>query len=321
MKTKHSIFRSIVAICFAIFIISGCKKKEEEAPAPTPVPTTDGSTQQSQRASDQSSFENETNQAMDDANSALQGVSTTRGVQVYCNMTIDSSQKAIGKLTLNFNGLDCSGMKNRTGAIVIQLPYNGSTVTTWSTAGATASLTFNNYTVTYVSNNKSIIFNGTHSVTNVNGGGWLTLYLGTPIVHKVRADMQLTFDDGTTRIWKAAKKRTLTYIGGVLKVTMAGDTVIGSYNNVAFWGVNRMGENFTVDVPTAFSYDMVNPGTNCTYKPLTGVIVHYGVAHVLTLTYGVDTNGNSVTPGTCPYGYKISWVDGQGATQQAVLSY
>lgn len=318
MKTKNSILWSLVAITFAIFIITGCKKKEEEAPVPV-VPSENAS--QTQRVSDQSNTENESNQAMDEANSAMGNVSTTRSTQ-SCGMTIDSSLKAQGKLTLNYDGSTCSG-KIRTGSITIQLPYSGGVITTWSTAGATATLTFNNYKVTYVATNKSLTFNGTHSVTNVNGGGWIQLYLGTPIIHKVRANMQLTFDDGTTRTWMAAEKRTITYnnVSEVLKASTIGDTAIGGHLNVAFWGTNRVGESFIIDMPTAFSYDLNNPSTNCIYKPLTGVIVHYGVLHSITLTYGVDANGVIVTPGVCPFGYKFSWTDAQGANQQLILAY
>ncbi|MES2140259.1 MAG: hypothetical protein V4511_11180 [Bacteroidota bacterium] len=316
MKTNKTIFKSIVAVAFAAFLIVGCKK-EEEPVAPIVTPAENAS--QTTRASDQSNTENESNQAMDEANSALGAVSTTRSVQ-SCGMTIDSTYKSIGKITLNYDGTACSG-KIRTGSITVQLPYSNGIITTWSTAGAIAKLTFNNYKVTYVSNNKSLTFNGTHSVTNVNGGGWIQLYFGTPIVHEVRANIQLTFDDGTTRLWNAKVKRTLNYnnVTEVLKASTIGDTAISGHNNVAFWGVNRIGESFIIDMPTSFSYDINNPITNCIYKPLTGVIVHYGVAHQLTLTYGVDASGYTAT--SCPFGYKFSWTDGNGANQQLILPY
>lgn len=309
-----------MAITFAIIIIAGCKKKEEPAPVtPPPIVSPTDSASQTTRASDQTNVENESNQAMDEANSALGQVSTTREIQA-CGYTIDSSQKLIGKITLNYDGAPCNG-KIRTGSITIQLPYNGTTITTWSTIGAKAILTFNNYKVLYVSNNKYMTYNGTHSVTNVNGGGWVQLYLGTPIVNKVRSNMQISFNGGTAIEWNSAKLRTLTYTGGVLKVTMAGDTTIGNYDDVAMWGINPMGDHFTIDVPTDYTYDIINPGTNCIAKPLTGVIKYYGVTHVITLTYGVDVNGYTVLPGVCPYGFSFSWTDAQTITHQVVLPY
>ena len=304
---------------FAVFIIAGCKKTETPAPTTNPPAMVDG-TQQTQKASDQSDAENGSNQAMDDCNSALQDVSTTRSIETtFCNMTIDSTYKSIGKLILNYTGNDCNNVTSRTGTITIQLPYNGNTITTWSTPGATASLTFDNFKVTNLANNKYIIYNGIHYVTNVNGGGFLQLYMGTSIIHKVRACMQLTFPDSTTRSWNVAEKRTLSSVSqsGIVKATTEGDTIIGIHNHVAFWGVNRIGEAFTVDMPTPFSYMAF--GTTCLFKPKTGVIVFYGVSHTITLTYGVDANGNATT--ACPYGYKFSWTDINNNPQQIVLSY
>ena len=321
MKTKKLLFISIVAITFAVFLVGGCKKKDTTTNTnPVNIASTADGIQQTQKTSDQSDAENGSNQAMDDCNSAMQGVSTTRSIQTtYCNMTIDSSNGSHGTLVLTYNGNDCNNLTNRTGTITVQLPYANGHVTTWSTPGVTASLTFTNFKVTNLASNKSITYNGIHRVTNVNGGGLVQLYLGTPIVNKVRAAMQLTFSDSTTRSWNVATTRTLSSVAysGIVKATTAGDTILAGHNHVAFWGVNRINESFTIDMPTSFSYMVY--GTTCLYKPQTGVIVFYGVAHSLTLTYGVDANGNATT--ACPYGYKFSWVDGNGASQQIVLAY
>lgn len=316
MNVSNLLTKTLLGVTLTCFLITGCKK-EDPTPTPTPTtPTNTATTQQTQRASDQSNVENESNQAMDEANTVMQDVSTTREIQALCNVTIDSSQKNIGKLIINYNGLDCSGTKTRTGSIMIQLPYNGTQITTWSTAGSTAILTFNNYKVTYIATNKSLKFNGTHSVTNVNGGGWGQLLLGTSIIHKVRADMQISFDDSTACSWKFAKVRTYHFMSGQLKATIAGDTIINSHTNVAVWGVNRLGENFTMAVPTEITYYLL--GGTCIGKPK-GEIVLYGDYNQLTITYGVDANGN-LTSG-CPFGYKYSWTDQQGAAQQYIVAY
>lgn len=315
MKTKNFTLKSFIAIIFAGLIISGCKKKEE--PAPTPVtPVTYTSAQQNQRTSDQRSVENESNQAMDDADKAMQDCSKTRSTQAVCNMTVDTTLASQGKITLTYNGNDCSNTTSRTGSIVIQLPYSGY-VTTWNTAGATAVLTFNNYKVTRLSNNKSITFNGVHKIKNVNGGGTLQLLAGNSIVHQIRANMVITFDDGTTRTWLIAKTRTFSNTSGLIKCIIAGDTTFGSYSHAAVWGTNRLGQAFTVDMPTAFSYNMF--GSACLFRPLTGVIIDYTVYNTITITHGLDIFGNPAT--ICPYGYKFQWIDGNGVTQQVILPY
>ena len=319
MKTKISIFTGMIATIIAIFIITGCKKNEEPAPTPTPptVSPTD-STSQTTRASDQSNVENESNQAMDDVNGAFGQVSTTRGIQA-CSYDIDSSLKAQGKITLNYNGVNCGG-KIRTGSITAQLPYSNGTITTWSTVGATATLTFNNYKVVYP-NGKSVKFNGIHKVTNVNGGGYIELVMGTPIVHKVRSNMQISFDNATAIEWNSAKLRTFTYTGtyptGVLKATVAADSLPTS-DRILMWGINTMGDHFVIKMPVDYTIDLLNPGTNCIGKPLTGQIEYTGITYVITITYGVDNYGYPTT--SCPYGYKVEW-DGNNQNYTAILPY
>ncbi len=320
MKNKKIILGSITAVLIAVSIIAGCKKKED-APVPVPAPhalTADSPAKQSQKAGDQLNFENETNQAMDDCNSALQGVSTTRGTQTFsfCNVTIDSSQQALGKIKLTYTGNDCYNTKLRSGVIEIQLPFANGHVTTWSTAGVTSSLTFINYKVTYIASGKSLLFNGIHKVTNINGGGLVQLYFGTPIIHKIRAAMQVAFDDSTAVTWNVARKRTFTYTNSLQKVwgSEAGDTIMGGYNHVAIWGINRIGEHFTFDVPTDITYDIyyLSGSNSCIYRPLHGQLIDHGVSHEITVDYGVDSSGTAQTSG-CPYGYKISWTDSNGS--------
>jgi len=323
MKTKSTIIKSVLAFAFAAFIITGCKKNDAPSPTAAPFvqPAPNGSSsQQTQKVNDQNTFDNESNHAMDDATNAMQNCSKTRSVEAVCNMTVDTSLASQGKITLNYTGNDCLNLTSRTGSIVIQLPYNGTTVTTWTTMGAKAILTFNNYKVTRLSDNKSMTFNGFHSIKNVTGGGLIQLALGTTIVHQIRANMVVTFDDGTTRTWLVAKTRTFTNTNalGLVKNIIAGDTTFGSYVHAAVWGTNRLGQPFTVDMPTAFSYNMT--GSTCLYRPLTGVIINYTTLYTFTITYGVDVNGAPVTFG-CPFGYKFSWVDNNGTNQQVVLPY
>ncbi len=317
METKSTLTKIVFAIAFIGLAITGCKKADSPAPVPaTPAPTYTSS-QQTQRANDQSNVENQCNTAMDDANTAMQNCSRTRHTETVCNLTVDTSLASQGKITLNYNGNDCSNLTSRTGSIVIQLPYNNNTVTTWTTAGAVAKLTFNNYKVTRLSDNKSITYNGFHSIKNVNGGGAVQLMLGSTILHQIRANMVITFDDGTTRTWQIAKTRTFTNVSGLVTATVAGDSTFSTYVHAAVWGTNRLGQAFTVDMPTAFSYYML--GSVCLYRPLTGVVIDYVPSNTLTLTYGVDFLGNPATG--CPFGYKFAWMDANNVQQHIVIPY
>jgi len=316
METKKIISRSFIAMLFTCAVITGCKKSDDGS-APKPM---DDMLQQSESANDQSRVENESNLCMDDANSALQGVSTTRNLESFsfCNIIVDSSQKAIGIIVLNYVGNNCSNTRLRSGSITIQLPYINGVVTRWKELGASITLTFNNYKVTDLSSGKSLIFNGTHTVINVNGGLLINITSGNPIVHKIRANMELTFDDGTNRTWGAARTRTFTVANNTVSASVTGDTTIDNYNNIAMWGTNRNGVSFDIAITTPVVYDVF--GGSCLFKPYSGVRVHYKLAHVITVTYGVDSNGDPVTSG-CPYGWRANWVNGQGVAKQVVKPY
>jgi hypothetical protein len=297
---------------------TACKKNEDMNPA-TPA---DDMAQQLQSAADQTKAENESNKSLDEVSSIIDGISQTKSMQtVGCNVTIDSSNAATGLITLTFNGTNCDATRSRTGVITVQLPYNSNTqtVTRWHEAGCTLTLTFVNFAVTTLSDNKTFTFNGTHTVTNVSGGRLAEITSGTPLVHKIRANMQLTFDDGTTRTWGAARVRTFTLSNNVLSTQVVGDTAVSGYSNVAEWGINRAGENFACSITTPVVIDL--QGGSCLNKPLSGVRVHHRLTHEITVTYGVDANGTPVSSGTCPYGFKANWINAHGVAKEVVRSY
>lgn len=322
MKTKktikHLVDAALVAAIMGL-IFTGCKKSSNSTVSPV-----DDSPAQALSASDQSRVEDETNQSMDDVNSAIEGVSTTRSAQAFsfascAHITIDSTSAATGLIVLNYNGNNCANTKFRLGSISVQLPYINGAVVRWHNQGASITLTFNNYKVTRLSDNKSITLNGTHTITNVSGDVIATITPGSPRIHKIRANMQLTFDDGTNRTWQAARTRTFNIANNIITDQITGDTTVSNYNNVAMWGVNRAGTSFYTSIPTPVVENILG-GTCLLYKPLVGVRVHNGIAHPITVTYGVDTNGNPVTSG-CPYGYKANWTNGQGVAKQIIVSY
>jgi len=311
MKTKGFLKILIAAAILGTFY-TGCKKSDT-TPATT---STDDSQTQQQSASDQLQAENESNQSIDDANTALNGTSTTRSSSLITNATIDSSMKAMGMITITYSGTSADGTRSRSGTISIQID----TTKKWHTAGATVTITFNNYKVTRLSNNKSITFNGTHTITNVNGGTLATIATNTPVVHKIRGNDTITFDDGTQRTWSVARTRTFNLVGATITVTLSGDTTVGGHTNVAMWGKNRANEDFYVSTTTPLTANVVdNSSSPCLFKPI-GVRVFYGALRTLTVTYGVNQSGVAVTSG-CPYGYKLNWINAAGTAKQVIIAY
>lgn len=316
MKIKKTMTPIMVATTMCL-IFTGCKKTEDTAPSTTQ--TTDDSNQQAVSAADINNVENESAKSLDDVNAVLDGISNLRSSSAPCNITVDSSAKAIGLIKLTFVGNNCDNTKSRSGIISIQLLYDGTNVTRWRTAGAKVTLTYSNFKVTNLLDNKSLTFNGTHSVTNVNGGGLGTITSGTSVIHKVRGTMQLTFDDGTFRLWNIARTRTFTNTGGIINDKVTGDTTVNNHTNVAMWGTNRAGEIFDISITTPVVVNVA--GSTCLYKPLSGVRVHHGLARELTVTYGVNASGVVEPLGNCPYGFKLNWTNFKGLAKEVIRSY
>ena len=325
MKTKKFLMKGLMVMALAALIITGCKKKNDDV-EPDTTPTTTETTKNSNNAQDQTNVDQQSNESLDDVNAVLNENSNTRA-KLPCNVDIDSSGLTKGLIKLTYNGLSCDGLRNRTGVISVQLPVdaNGKLIR-WSAKGAKIIIKYDKYKVTTVANNKSTIFNGEVTVTNVNGGGVWALITGTPIIHKLRGGMVITFDDGTTREWAVARTRTYTYaITVVLSVQDEGDTLIAG-KKVAYWGKNRAGDQFWLSIDKPIITNIWGGQLCRLWRPYQGVVVLAstvaGANQSLTITYGVDVNGNPITGAIdCPYGYKVNWTDAAGTPQQLVIKY
>ena len=321
MKNSSLILKSIFCLALVASLSTSCKKdKAEEI-------DTDETSEQVINASDERTMSSEMEDSEDEANRLLLNhphfrglgwMGTITGMHYPCNAVIDSSLKSKGRLTITFNGNTCDNKRSRSGSISLQLPYDSMTniVTPWSAAGCVLTVTFTNFKVTRLSNNKSIVVNGTKYITNVNGG--LVddaASFSSPIVYRVTGTMQVTFDDGTVRSWSIDRSRTITRSNSVTTVSISGNASQNGISNVSIWGVNRNGNTFTVSIPTP-----IVANSTCNYQPISGVRVHIGVVRDLTVTFGVDQSGNPVSSG-CAYGYRLDWVNKRGVAKQAVVSY
>ena len=321
MKKGKLILKSFLILAFFASVISSCRKDK------TDEIDVDETSEQTINASDERTMSSEMDDSEDEANRlmlhhrhfrGLSWIGTLTGNHYPCNAVVDSSLKAQGRLVITFAGNTCDNKRSRSGSITLQLPYDSvtNTVTPWSSAGCVLTLTFNNFKVTRLSNNKSIVINGVKYISNVNGGlvDDATTFV-TPILHRITGTMQVTFDDGTVRSWSIDRSRSINRTNGITTVTISGNATENGISNVSIWGVNRKGNNFTVSIPTP-----IVASSSCNFEPSSGVRVHNGVVRDLTVTFGVDQSGNAVTSG-CAYGYRLNWINKKGNAKQAVVSY
>ena len=252
----------------------------------------------------------QTSQAM-----RLAGPADNQSVQAIsvCGGTVDTSQLQNNKqITILFDGNTVCQNRIRSGIIVAKLVEGNR----WKDTNAKLLLTFTNFKVEFVSTSQSFTYNGTKTITNTTGGLIRLLSPTQPTVtHKVRGNMSVTFDDNTTRTWWIARSNTYDLNGGDFRLTSSGDTTI-SNATVAIGGVNRLGQNFVNEAPTA-----IVALQSCGWaRPVDGVRIHKYNNRTVTVTFGVNSQGNP-GGGSCAYGYKVEWTRLNGQTGSAVISY
>jgi hypothetical protein len=186
----------------------------------------------------------------------------------------------------------------------------------WKDAGAVLTVNIQNLKIKRLSDNKSITINGSHTVTNVNGGLLVQLPTLNNITHTIASsNMTITFDDNTQRAWQVARKRVFTYNNGVV-LTITGNHTSGNNTGIAEWGTNRFGHAFTSSItsPLVFRQD-------CSLRLTSGQIKHEGFA-TATVTFGLDVSGNPTScPGSGHYYLKLSWTGPAGNTHNMILPY
>jgi hypothetical protein len=235
--------------------------------------------------------------------------------QIPCDATaaIDTITKTV---VITFNGTNCIGNRTRTGKITISLQQGKR----WRDAGAELTINVQNLKITRVRDNKSITINGTKVIKNVSGGLLRNLPSSGTITHTIGSSgMSVAFDNGTTRTWQIAKKRDFTKNNNnSFVISTDGTHTDGTTTHIAEWGTNRLGKDFSIQVlqPLIIRQD-------CDFRLTSGKIVHTKIARPITVTFGLDAQGNPTTcpgPGN-PYYFKAEWTNLQNVTKSVIVRY
>jgi hypothetical protein len=316
---KNPIYSLVAIALLAAVAITSCKKDEETAAQLD---------EQFKQFNDDSQFyKAEMDQADNDINGALSEIPAFgRGAATLssplCGVTIDTSQIAQKIVFFNFDGITpCfSPSRTRSGVIKVQL----TTGNLWSDVNSILTVTYINFKITRLYDNKSITFNGVKTLKNLNGNNWLGFLLGTATLrYQERAfNVNVLFDGGATALWNSARITEWTYspagsgpLSPKINFSSVGDTVMNGFTNVDSWGINRFGQPFT----TYYTTPIVS-NTYCgLWRPNSGSLTHHLANGDFILDLGVDQNGNP-TPYNCAYGFKVTWTS-NGNTYVKVLTY
>lgn len=301
---------AVISLIMAISIVS-CKKSD------TSTTTTDTTTELTAQTDDQSNVsstsdavENDVNLFVD-ANTSFNG--RMEGIEgMPCNATaVADSSNSIKRITITYNGTNCAGNRTLTGVVVISMPIG----THWKDAGAVLTINTQNLKVTRLSDSKSIVINGSKTITNVTGGRLSELSSKT-ITHTIIGADSITFDNGKQRIWQVAKQRVFTYNNGAV-ITTTGTHTDAGVSGIAEWGTNRFGNAFV----TAISQPLVIR-QDCDFRLVSGTVIHSKLVADVTVTFGLDATGTpTACPGTGTYYFKAVWQGVNGVTKTIILPY
>jgi hypothetical protein len=271
--------------------------------------------------SGQSDFSGSLNSSVADAgNTEVNGVNGSQGTsglidvhQLVCDATI-TYDTANGQrvITIVYDGTNCWGNRTRTGTVIITMPKGQR----WKDVGATATVTVDTLTITRKRDGKSIVINGTKSITNVSGGLLKDLSSLHTITHTITGSLRVDFPSGKNRTWNVSKQRVFTYDNGIV-ITTTGTYSDGTDNNIAEWGTDRFGDSFKslISAPKVIRQD-------CDFRLVSGqntVITSKGTG---VITYGLDANGDPTgCPGTGSYYFKLVWTAANGKVYTIIWPY
>jgi hypothetical protein len=302
-------------------IVTSCKKREKEIALDEETKQFNEDANEIKSESD--NVDNDINSSIN--NTSIGGRTSASYSSELCGVTIDSSQIANKILFYNFDGsTPCfSPSRTRGGQIKVEL-INGNS---WKDVGAVLKLTYINFKIIKLSNNKSIQFNGVKTLKNVNGINWFTfLTSASNFKFQSRAlNVNVTFENGDQAIWNSARITTWDYIAanvtpgipyGYVKFTSNGDTIRNGISNIDSWGTNRNGQIFQ----TYYQSPWVSNSYCGFWRPVSGNLSHQVGIYNLGLQLGVNQNGDPSTL-TCAYGYKVSWTPLGGTLQTLINSY
>jgi len=304
-------FRLMPVLTLAVFtIFTACTKENKPSDPPSELST---------HADDQNQISAQIDAVTNDASFAVESAAAFSGRMqnppyTVCDGSIAfDSVSSPRKITITYNGNNCTGNYTRTGTVVISMPAN----VRWKDQGAAVTVSYQNLKVKRTSDNKSLTLNGSITLTNLSGGLLFTLAnLQTPIIHTISSsELSVTFDDNTQHIWQIARRRTFTYDNGLV-LTITGEHAEGNQTGIGEWGINRFGHAFTTSIskPLVIRQD-------CSFRLTAGEVKHEGFG-TATVTFGLNASGEPTTcPGTGHYYFKLTWTGPLGATLSAIWPY
>jgi hypothetical protein len=237
------------------------------------------------------------------------------GGDTICGATIRFDTTANSKrITITYSGNDCQGTVLRTGLVTVTMPSG----VRWKDAGAVLTVTYDNFKVVRLRDNKSVILSGTYLLTNVSGGLLLQLPDLNTITHAVTGtDLTIRFNDSAMRSWNVARQSVYSYNNGLPFVSITGTHTDGAQTRIAEWGKNRFGKSFVTVI-----VEPIVISSACNFRITSGQVQHKSAAGTATVVFGLDKNGVATScPGSGNYFYQLVWTAPDSSYKTFMVPY
>lgn len=317
--TTKKFFINTTMICVGLLLtFSSCKKKEE----PLEDQSGQASTDSRQAISENDASIDDINKTISDYPNMHGRIAQSAQTNTIGGLSIDTAGSYMGTIKLNYDGITVINNRKREGSIRLTI-INYTSGARWKDSLCVMKVEYLGYKVTRASDGQSIELNGIQMLTNISGGTWWELFIGTQpnLASSVTGtNLAVKFNGTATANYNINRKFTYTWASSVLTCTGEGIGTSGGINNLENYGTTRDGDAFTSQVTTPIIWNTTCGGG----APLAGhlIIKVASLNFDLDCLFGVNTAGTPVTVGSnqCAYGWKLTWTSGSN-TQNKIIAY
>lgn len=230
---------------------------------------------------------------------------TSSATTSVCGAIVDTTRLTSGIVVITYTSANCYG---RTRSGTMTAVFENYPSKKWKDQGAVVTVTVKDYKMLRSTDGRTWQLEGEFKMVNQTGGTWYDLqYLNQPLVsNDLSAEkMKVTFSTGDYAYFDIKRRLNYSFDSQLTRCKVEGLGSSDGQDQLECWGQNRNAVKFTCKVTNPYVWASTC-GATAALTGETEVRVE-GKEHVLKSHFGVDKDGNDVGPGTCPYGFKVTW--------------
>lgn len=220
---KKLVYSILSVSLLSMLVLSGCKKEKE------PEPTNKAAQNDQTGATEADDVLANVNDYISNSSGLGNGAQRVAAYDLPCGVVsvTTTGSGASTVYTMNYGNATPCGYKYKSGQVIFQLTNGNS----FDEAGAKFTVTFSNYKVEVRATGSEVTLNGIITVTNVSGNYIWEVINDETIVHTLRGALNITYDNGVTRIRQYFQRRTWTSTNSEwtgFSLSIDGDSIVST---------------------------------------------------------------------------------------------